>query len=198
MMPANRTVQISTNVLFAVAIFSVVIRFFIRIFGRRNIQWDDGLVLLATITLATSHGILFHMLNSLYLQQAIRSRIIIPFREDIPRMIDLSGWMRAQTILNMTSFYLIKVSFMAFFYPLILGHSMRVKRFYWSTVGMLALSWLYTFLNPFIVCPYVGADICIFAWILWISAVANTHSTMLRSAQSVYNIPFWIHSRGCT
>jgi hypothetical protein len=136
----------------------VICRFAIRVFKRRKIRLDDGLVFAAALSLIAAYGLCLHVLPNLYLVEAINKRKIIPFREDIPRLLTILKWATIFAAMNWTSVYLVKFAFMYFFHPLIVGLSKRVTRFYWATVVLLVVFWIYTVVEPVTICPHYGAS----------------------------------------
>ncbi|KAF2812735.1 uncharacterized protein BDZ99DRAFT_487147 [Mytilinidion resinicola] len=148
---------ISVSILFGSALLSVLARFAIRIFGRRQIRWDDGLVFLATIALIVAFGVCLKLLETLYLVEAINKKAAFPFREDMPKMLDLVKWLAVFAIMNWTSVYMVKFAFMYFFYTLFWGLSLKTVRIYCTSVGLLIVCWMYTVVNP-IICPHFGAN----------------------------------------
>ncbi|KAF2742644.1 hypothetical protein M011DRAFT_529752 [Sporormia fimetaria CBS 119925] len=149
---------ISLGVLFGVAILSVIARFAIRLFGRRKIQLDDALVLLAAMMLAVAFAVVMKITDTMYLIEAMNKKVTIPFREEIPDVLDVIKWAFIFAAMNWTSVYLVKFAFMAFFRPLVFGSSRRLKQYYWAIIGILAVSWVYTIINPFIICPHFGIE----------------------------------------
>ena len=135
-------------------------RFAIRIIGHRKIKWDDGLVLLATIELIAAFGLLLKVLNSLYLVEAMNQKVAYPFREDLHSLLRLTTWAYSFSALNWTAVYTVKLTFMYFFHVLILGLSQRITRLYWTTLCIQVISWIYTVVNPFIICGHFGASAC--------------------------------------
>lgn len=133
-------------------------RFAIRIFGGRKIKWDDGFVLISCIFLIASFVCVHKLLNTFYLVEAMNQKIAIPFREDVPAILEVPKWAFMFSVFTWTSLYFVKFAFMYFFYPLTLGLSIRIMRFYWVTVGFLVVCWIYAVVNFAVICPHFGAD----------------------------------------
>lgn len=140
------------------AILCVSVRFAIRIFGRRKIGWDDGLVLIAFMALIAAFVVCHKFVTMLYLMAALRNEAVIVFQEELLEIKDVLKWANIFGAMNFTAVYMVKFAFLNFFYPLIQGMSLRITRFYWATVGISIVCWLYTVLNVIIVCPRFGAD----------------------------------------
>ena len=133
-------------------------RFAIRIFGGRKIRWDDGLVLVSSLCLTVAFACVHKALNPFYLVEAINQRKTIPFREDIPAILDIPKWAFIFSIFGWNSIYLVKFAFMYFFHGLTLGLSVRVVRFFWITAGFLVIAWIYAVVNFVVICAHFGAD----------------------------------------
>jgi hypothetical protein len=138
---------------------SVLARFSIRIFGGRKIQWDDGLVLLSSLCLMIAFGVCHKLLNTFYLVEALNKQLTIPFREEFPHILDVAKWAFIFSSFNWTSIYLVKFTFMSFFHILTLGMSKRIMRYFWATVGILVVCYVYSVLNFAVICPHFGADV---------------------------------------
>ncbi|KAF1993621.1 hypothetical protein P154DRAFT_557648 [Amniculicola lignicola CBS 123094] len=149
---------ISIGIFFGTAILSVCLRIGIRIFGGRRIRWDDILVILAAVFLTVAFGLLLKLLDTLYLIEAMNKKTAIPFREDIPNILELGKWAAVFATMNWSAVYVVKFAFMYFFHTLVVGLSKRIGRFFWTTLGILIVCWIYTVCNAFIICPHFGAD----------------------------------------
>jgi hypothetical protein len=136
----------------------VLARFAIRIFGGRKIRWDDGFVLVSCLCLIVAFVCVHKLLNTFYLIEAMNQRKTIPFREDIPAILDTPKWAFIFSTFNWTSLYLVKFAFMNFFHTLTRGLSVKIMRFYWITVGFLVLCWIYAVINFVVICPHFGTD----------------------------------------
>ncbi|KAI4914836.1 hypothetical protein J4E90_004870 [Alternaria incomplexa] len=100
----------------------------------------------------------FVALNPFYLVEAINQRKTIPFREDVPAILDIPKWAFIFSIFGWNSIYLVKFAFMYFFHGLTLGLSVRVVRFFWITAGFLVIAWIYAVVNFVVICAHFGAD----------------------------------------
>ncbi|KAI0425061.1 hypothetical protein F5Y09DRAFT_322637 [Xylaria sp. FL1042] len=149
---------ISVSIFFGAAVLCVITRFVVRIFGRLRTRLDDGLVLLSVIALASSYAACMQELNGLYLLEAINKHLVIPLPEELPEISSIQKWSTIFAALNWTSVYLVKFTFLYFFYILVQGLGRRIKTLYWITVGLCVVFWIYTVLDPVIICPHFGAD----------------------------------------
>ncbi|KAJ2985974.1 hypothetical protein NUW58_g5251 [Xylaria curta] len=149
---------VSLAVLFGVAMLSVVVRLAIRIFGRVPWRLDDGLVMIAAALLASGFATCLHNLDSLYLIEALNKGVAFPFQEELPMIQNLQKWATVTASIVWTSVYVVKFAFLYFFHTLVHGMPKRITRFYWATVGLTVIFWIYTVLNSVIICPHFGAD----------------------------------------
>ncbi len=156
-------------------------RFAIRIFGNRKVRWDDGFVLVSSICCLIAFACCHKLLNTFYLIEAMNQKTIIPFREDISAILDVSKWAFMFSTFNWTSLYLVKFAFMYFFHALTLGLSTRIIRFFWITVGFLVICWIYAIVNYVVICPHFGGNASQLALgSLWRSRALTLYSKMWR------------------
>ncbi|KAI1165530.1 hypothetical protein F5B18DRAFT_649488 [Nemania serpens] len=149
---------ISLSVLFGVAILSVVVRLVARIFAHVPWRLDDGLVITAAALLASGFATCLHNLDNIYLLEAINKDVVFPFQEDVSNILSILKWSTITTFLVTTSLYLVKFTFLCIFHTLVQGMPRRITRFFWLTVGLSVIFWIYTILGPVIICPHFGAD----------------------------------------
>jgi hypothetical protein len=97
-------------------------------------------------------------LDALYLTEAIQRGKVIPFQEEIPMLLEVTKWATIFDFTNWTSVYMVKFAFQYFFHPLISGMPRKIRTFYWATVGVITVSWLYTIMVSIIICPHFGAE----------------------------------------
>ncbi|KAI1738017.1 hypothetical protein F4680DRAFT_450415 [Xylaria scruposa] len=150
--------KISLSVLFGTAIFSVVVRLVIRIFGHVPWSLDDGLVVTSAALLASGFATCLHKLDTIYLIEAINKGVAFPFQEDLANILSVQKWSTITAFLVWTSVYLVKFTFLYFFHILVRGMPRKIRVFFWSTVGLSVAFWIYTVLEPLIICPHFGAD----------------------------------------
>lgn len=127
-------------------------------------------MLLAGTSLVVAFGICLRLLDTLYLVEAMNKGLAIPFQEEIPQILDLIKWATIFAAMNWTSVYMVKFAFLNFFYTLIQGLPKRITRLYWATVGISIICWIYTVLDPIIICPHFGADSGKFIQSFWLSS----------------------------
>ncbi|KAI1123773.1 hypothetical protein F5Y10DRAFT_269780 [Nemania abortiva] len=149
---------ISLSVLLGAAVLSVVTRLVVRVFGRVPWRIDDGLVVTAAALLISGFATCLHNLDNIYLIEAINKGVVFPFQEDLPKLLSILTWSTITASIGWTSVYLVKFAFLCFFHTLIQGMPRRITVLFWSTVGLSIIFWIYTILNPIIICPHFGAD----------------------------------------
>ncbi|KAI0545254.1 hypothetical protein F4679DRAFT_588663 [Xylaria curta] len=150
--------MISLSVLFGTAILSVVVRLAIRIFGHVPWSLDDGLVVTAAALLASGFATCLRNLDNIYLIEAINKGVAFPFQEDLTNILSIQKWSTITAFLVWTSVYLVKFTFLYFFHILVWGMPRKITVLFWSTVGLCVIFWIYTILEPVIICPHFGAD----------------------------------------
>ncbi|KAK8129116.1 hypothetical protein PG984_010224 [Apiospora sp. TS-2023a] len=150
--------EVSTGVLFGIAMLCVLSRLAVRILGKRQFLWDDGFVVMAAVTLAAAYGVTWATIDRLYLTEAISRSLVVPFREEIPEVLELTKWATSFDFLTWTSVYMVKYAFQYFFFTLTRSMQKSITVLYWSTVGITVVSGLYTVLVTIVVCPHFGAD----------------------------------------
>ncbi|OCL07968.1 hypothetical protein AOQ84DRAFT_294085 [Glonium stellatum] len=150
--------EVSVSVLFAAAIFSVLVRFAIRLVGRRKLSLDDYLVLIGAVALSAANGVLFHYLDTLYIVEAMNDDGIIPNSAEIGPVLDMMRWNDVFVAMSWTSIFSIKFAFMAFFHPLIWQLSKKITVYFWAVVAFITCCWLLLSLDDFIICPYFGTN----------------------------------------
>jgi hypothetical protein len=88
----------------------------------------------------------------------MNQKTVMPFREDIPAILDVPKWGFIFSAFSWTSIYLVKFAFLYFFHALTLGLSIRVMRFYRITVGFIVICWVWAVVSFAVMCPHFGAD----------------------------------------
>ncbi|KAI1175948.1 hypothetical protein F4777DRAFT_548558 [Nemania sp. FL0916] len=164
---------VSSAVLFGIAMLSVVTRLVVRILGRVPWRLDDGLVILAAALLASGYATCLHNLDSLYLIEALNKGVVFLFQEELPKILSIQKWSTISAFLIWTSVYLVKFTFLYFFHTLVQGMPRKITTFFWSTVCLTVVFWIYTVLDPIIICPHFGADA------IKCSAFPNRHARSL-------------------
>lgn len=135
--PSNQQTQITSSVLFGLALITFQGRICIRICTRRKLHLDDYVLSFAVISLTVATAIalensyLFYLIGATYQSpELISSPAIVPWLDDLHpansrKILDLfsvSFW---------TALYCVKFCYFAFFRPLV-RHSSRLRVYYWG------------------------------------------------------------------
>lgn len=115
--------------------------------------------MLAAALLASAFAICLHSLDSIYLLEASNKGVAIPFQEELPMIFSIQQSVTIIAALITTSVYVVKFTFLYFFHTLVQGMPTRITRFFWLTVGLTVIFWIYTVLGPVIICPHFGPDV---------------------------------------
>jgi hypothetical protein len=153
--------QATVGVFFSLSILSILARAGIRLRTRRALSLDDYLLFAAAVFLSGGTGLMYTILDNLYLATAIQLDPTIVFRVDSARLTHLLMTATQQNhaflILAWTTTFLVKFSFLAFFRQLIWNVT-GIRRYYWVVVGVTVVSWLFLISEPFILCSDFGLE----------------------------------------
>jgi len=141
----------------------VLARALIRLRTRRALALDDYLLFLAALFLSGATGLMYNIIDNLYLSTAIRLDQSIVFRLGSERLTDLVESAVQENhsflIVAWTATFLVKFSFLAFFRQLIWNVA-GMRRYYWAVVGVTGVSWAFLVAEPFILCSEFGWASC--------------------------------------
>lgn len=156
------------GVFFILAISSILARAAVRFhFGRRPTV-DDYFLYGATVFLVASTALAYDIADDLYFWMALRhdgSLVGLVDPDVFFRSVSTAqARIDAISILQWTTMYLVKASFLAFFKQLIWQVS-RIQRYYWAVVTITLMGWMYTICVPFIDCPYLGLAACEYTYL---------------------------------
>lgn len=132
----------------------------IRITYQKQLRLDDAFLILAAACLCAATGILYHICYFLYLHSAalyapqVLPIVLAHFQE----LLGLQKKVYPFLALIWTTTYAVKGCFLVFMRPLVWHISRAVNRYYWLIVVFTVISWAYAIVDPFIICPYFGAD----------------------------------------
>lgn len=152
-------------VFFALAILSVLARGSVRFRTKRALAVDDYLLFSAAVLLIGDTGFLYSICDNLYLSSAAQLDPAITLRlgsQGVADLTDAAQGYRSFLAITWTSIFLVKLSFLAFFKPLI-GKAPGIRAHYWTVVALTTISWLLCVIEPFILCPNSGSGSCRFS-----------------------------------
>ena len=153
------TEQITTLVLYCVAVLGVCARFYIRIRIQRAFSLDDGILLFGLACLTCAEGLLFVFRDDMYLIEAILMRpgqTVIP-KNFMDSAYSYQKWVAATLLLLWMAIASVKFSFLFLFRKLI--DRLRPLVVYWWIV--LAFNLVAVFLgisNYLLACPHYGFE----------------------------------------
>jgi hypothetical protein len=103
--------------------------------------------------------VLYHMTNWLYMIEAVNldAKVVFTISELMP-LLDFIMWIDIYLAFAWSATFIIKFSFLSFFHTLIRNVSVRLTRYFWSVVIFTGLTWAFLIAEPFILCPYFGAE----------------------------------------
>ncbi|KAK4183912.1 hypothetical protein QBC35DRAFT_541740 [Podospora australis] len=153
--------RITVGVFFSLAILTVVGRAVIRLKTRRTLALDDYLLFAGAAFLCGATGLLYSIVDTLYLAVAVQkdqSTIFLLTPDQFTNLIENAVQENhAFLMVAWTATFLVKFSFLAFFKQLIWQVS-GIRIYYWTVVVITGLSWAFLVAEPFILCPYFGVD----------------------------------------
>ena len=145
------------RVLAALAILLALSRFLLRLRQRYKLFVDDFLVLFSVVNLITATGALYKLCDDMYVHEALMfDKSIVFAPSEIEPLLISYKWYNIYVAFIYTAIYSIKFSFLSFFYGLVRDYSSRFRCYIWIVVGITTVSWLFSVLEPFILCPYFG------------------------------------------
>lgn len=155
----RNTCQIVLGLFCGIAVFTIIVRFAIRIFTRSKLYLDDYILLLGLACLVAATYLIYSFSRMIFLCNAIKldPSISPTFSE----MTQLSGSLKIiysflATIWTTT--FAVKLSFLVFFKKLIERLSKQINIYYWIIVVFTVVSWMFVIAEPFILCPYFGIE----------------------------------------
>lgn len=142
------------------ALCCFLFRMAIRLTYQKKLRLDDAFLILAAACLCVATGILYHITYFLYMHAAsllapeAMGEVFAHFGE----LLNLQKKVYPLLAMLWTATFAVKGCFLAFMHPLIWHISRRVKWYFWFVVGFCIISWMFVIVDPFIICPYFGAD----------------------------------------
>lgn len=127
--------------------------------SHRRLYLDDALLCFGLLTLSGATGLLFLTVRTIFISEAAAT--------DPTFEIPPTGFASLLTTLPIadslfclcwTTTFAVKGSFLALFRLLIARTGRGIKRYFWCTVAITTLSWMYFVSEVFILCPYFGLE----------------------------------------
>ncbi|KAI0596337.1 hypothetical protein F4775DRAFT_564971 [Biscogniauxia sp. FL1348] len=152
--------QVALGVLTGLALCCFVARMAIRLRYHKRLSLDDAFLLLSAACLCAATGILYHICYFLYLHSAaLFAPQLLPYLlANYDELLGLQKKVYPFLALIWTTTFAVKGCFLAFMRPLVWHISRAVNWYYWFIVGFCVVSWAFVIADPFIICPYFGAD----------------------------------------
>ncbi|KAI0882866.1 uncharacterized protein GGS22DRAFT_190845 [Annulohypoxylon maeteangense] len=152
--------QVAIGVLTGLALCCFLARMAIRLTYQKRLGLDDAFLILAAACLCAATGILYHICYFLYLHSAASfAQQLLPYLlANYDELLGLQKRVYPFLALIWTTTFAVKACFLAFMRPLVWHISRRVNWYYWFIVGFCLISWAFVVADPFIICPYLGAD----------------------------------------
>lgn len=152
--------QVAIGVVTGLALCCFFARMAIRLKYQKQLRLDDVFLIIAAVCLCACTGILYHICYFLYLHSAalLAPQVLPEVLAHYNELLDLQKKVYPLLALIWTTTFAVKGCFLAFMRPLVWHISRAVNWYYWFIVVFCALSWAYVVADPFIICPYFGAD----------------------------------------
>lgn len=134
---------------------SFIARIGARIHTSRSLYLDDYIVLAGVICLCAAAGIVFKNSNNYSLGNAALQDPSLSNMS--PHQIDelFKPYKYIYAALIWTTIFAVKFSFLIFFKKLI-ERVTKIHTYYWIVIVITVISWLFTLVEPFIICPHFG------------------------------------------
>ncbi|XDG05101.1 hypothetical protein ABKA04_004716 [Annulohypoxylon sp. FPYF3050] len=152
--------QVALGVLTGLALCCFVARMAIRLRYQKRLGLDDAFLLLSAACLCAATGILYHICFFLYMHSAalFKPELLPYILADYDELLGLQKKVYPFLALIWTTTFGVKGCFLAFMRPLVWHISRTVNRYYWFIVVFSVISWAFVVADPFIICPYFGAE----------------------------------------
>lgn len=127
---------------------------------RRPLALDDYLLFLAFCFLTAVTGLIYYLIDGLYLSTALLSDPALYFQlsqGQINQVLNQSLVQNVFLALAWTATFLVKFSFLAFFRQLIRNVA-SIKYYYWFVVGLTVVTWMFLVPEAFILCSDFGIE----------------------------------------
>lgn len=152
--------QVTIGILTGLALCCFVARTAIRLTYQKQLRLDDAFLIIAAACLCAATGLLYHICYFLYLHSAalLAPQVLPEVLEHFNELLELQKKVYPFLALIWTTTFAVKGCFLAFMRPLVWHISRAVNWYYWFIVIFCITCWVYVIVDPFIICPYFGAD----------------------------------------
>lgn len=152
--------QVTAGLFYGIAVISVVVRGAIRVITRRKFALDDYFLFVAFAFLTAVTGLIYYLLDGIYVSTAVESNPVLIFRISSAQVNLILNQALNENIflaLAWTTTFLVKFSFLAFFRQLIRNVN-NIKYYYWSVVALTVVTWMSLTSEAFILCSDFGIE----------------------------------------
>ncbi|PHH79135.1 hypothetical protein CDD82_2574 [Ophiocordyceps australis] len=152
--------KVAVGVLFAIASLAFAGRLTIRLMSRRRMLLDDLLLLASYLSLTITTAIFYTRARFIYLACAAMKKddqvVSLIAAEQIAELYLETNWYMAYMVFVWTAIFMIKLCYLAFFHTLLRCMPRWILRFYWVSVVITIISWIFLSLGTLVTCPYFG------------------------------------------
>ncbi|ORX99200.1 hypothetical protein BCR34DRAFT_139961 [Clohesyomyces aquaticus] len=149
------TAEVLIGIFAAMATIAVAFRLVIQLRSRGKLYLDDFFVLAATVFLLVETGLLYHLCSWIWIEQALAinpMNFVLFTRSEIMSLLTFLDSENAWLAVAWTSIYLVKLSFLAFFYKLVRNVSRNLTVFWWAALVVSTGAWVFTTFENIINC----------------------------------------------
>ncbi|KAK8053074.1 hypothetical protein PG996_012375 [Apiospora saccharicola] len=151
--------QMAIGSLFALASLAFFGRITIRVWSRRRIYLDDGLLILGYICLVLETAIFYKRARMIYLVFSLMRReevVSLIATQEIQDVYNQMYWSFCYITFIWTTIYAVKLCYFAFFRTLLSRMPKPLIRYYWVCVAFTIIAWAFCVLQQLINCPHFG------------------------------------------
>ncbi|KAI1855548.1 hypothetical protein JX266_000413 [Neoarthrinium moseri] len=149
------------GLLFGLAALAFFGRIVIRIWSRRRIFLDDGILTLSFVCLVAATAIFYRRARVIYMVFALlRGDAVASLiaSQEIADVFDQMNWSFSYITFLWTAIFMVKLCYFAFFHTLIRSMPKALTRYYWISFSITTTAWVYLVLQQLVVCPYFGSN----------------------------------------
>ncbi|KAF2475214.1 uncharacterized protein BDR25DRAFT_100895 [Lindgomyces ingoldianus] len=152
---------ITSGLFFTIALLSASGRVLLKLRYHRPFNLDDCILFLGTACLIAGTGIMYALINDIYLGMALAAVPTLSQRLPMSQLLSLvsrsMAYIDSFQCLCWTAIFAVKFAFLAFFWKTV-ERTVGLRRYYWGVVVVMACAWVYLVVNPFLACPYFGIE----------------------------------------